>query len=255
MSNLISFLAQFITSYWSCFLIFLHFKEYDVCLITVYVILLISDLFSSAILVLYLTQELYYDSDTATIIFHSSTMALFICSLFGAVIADSWFGKFKTIFWLLIVYAIGISIIAIGSFKVWNLPAKELTMIGLALYALGSGGVKPCLTAFGGEQFQLPEQSTQLNKFFSIMFFVGSFGSIVSAVVTPLLRRTECFDSDQCFVAAYGLPAAFMCFSILVFLLGLSSYRFVSSPENKIVKILKCIGVGWSKKKSLIKDN
>lgn len=170
-------------------------------------------------------------------------MALFICSLFGAIIADSWWGKFKTIFWLLVIYTIGISIIAIGSFKVWNLPAKELTMVGLAFYALGSGGVKPCLAAFGGEQFQLPEQSTQLNKFFSIMFFVGSLGAIVSAFATPLLRQAECFDMNQCFVAAYGLPALFMCLSILILLLGFSNYRFVSSPENKIVKIAKCIGV------------
>lgn len=192
---------------------------------------------------MYLTQELKYDDDTATIIFHSSTMMLFAFSLFGAIIADSWWGKFKTIFWLLIVYTFGVSIIAIGSVTSWNLPAKEFTIIGLALYALGSGGVKTCIAAFGGEQFQGPNQSASLNKFFSTMFFIGSLGSILATLVTPLLRQEKCFSMDRCFLAAFGLPALFMLISVFIFVLGFSKYRFVSTPENTAVKVVQCIGV------------
>jgi solute carrier family 15 oligopeptide transporter 1 len=35
-------------------------------------------------------------------------------------------------------------------------------LIGLALIALGTGGIKPCVAAFGGDQFKLPEQERQL---------------------------------------------------------------------------------------------
>ena len=35
-------------------------------------------------------------------------------------------------------------------------------MIGLALIALGTGGIKPCVAAFGGDQFKLPNQERQL---------------------------------------------------------------------------------------------
>lgn len=36
--------------------------------------------------------------------------------------------------------------------------ARALTITGLFLIALGSGGIKPCVAAFGAEQFKMPEQ-------------------------------------------------------------------------------------------------
>ena len=42
-------------------------------------------------------------------------------------------------------------------------------MIGLALIALGTGGIKPCVAAFGGDQFKLPEQERQLQVPFKCM--------------------------------------------------------------------------------------
>jgi dipeptide/tripeptide permease len=39
---------------------------------------------------------------------------------------------------------------------------SEFSLIGLALIALGTGGIKPCVAAFGGDQFKLPEQERQL---------------------------------------------------------------------------------------------
>ena len=40
--------------------------------------------------------------------------------------------------------------------------SSEFSLIGLALIALGTGGIKPCVAAFGGDQFKLPEQERQL---------------------------------------------------------------------------------------------
>jgi dipeptide/tripeptide permease len=39
---------------------------------------------------------------------------------------------------------------------------REFSMIGLLLIAFGTGGIKPCVAAFGGDQFQLPEQERPL---------------------------------------------------------------------------------------------
>ena len=40
--------------------------------------------------------------------------------------------------------------------------SREFSLIGLALIALGTGGIKPCVASFGGDQFKLPEQEAQL---------------------------------------------------------------------------------------------
>lgn len=50
-----------------------------------------------AILVLYLTLKLDYDEDTATVLYHSFTTLVYFCCVIGAIISDSWWGKFKTV--------------------------------------------------------------------------------------------------------------------------------------------------------------
>lgn len=99
--------------------------------------------------------------------------------MFGAIIADSFVGKFRTIFYISIVYAIGQVVLTIGSIGdtsngnegIEGLPAQAFAYIGLLLIALGTGGIKPCVASFGGEQFKLPEQSDSMKSFFS-MFYV-----------------------------------------------------------------------------------
>lgn len=55
---------------------------------------------------------------------------------------------------LSIVYVCGSFFITIGAVEPWNMPQATFTFIGLSLIALGSGGIKPCVSAFGGDQFE-----------------------------------------------------------------------------------------------------
>lgn len=69
------------------------------------------------------------------------------------------------------------------------LGAGELAgpMIGLFLIALGTGGIKPCVSAFGGDQFT-SDQSHLLQSFFSVFYFAINAGSLLSMLITPALR-------------------------------------------------------------------
>lgn len=196
----------------------------------------------SEILLLYLIK-LNYNEDSAAIIFHLSATFAYLCSIFGAIIADGWLGKYKTIFWFSIVYAVGCSVVAIGSVEPWRLPSKKFTLVGLALTAIGSGGIKPCVSAFGGEQFKLPEQANQLVKFFSIFYFFVNIGSVLTDIVTPLLVDTSCFGMSKCFPAGFGLPAILMVSSIIIFVSGQSMYKKIRPQGNMLVKVCMCIGV------------
>ena len=62
------------------------------------------------------------------------------------------------------------------------------SLIGLFLIAVGTGGIKPCVAAFGGDQFKLPEQQRQLQTFFSIFYFSINAGSLISTFITPIFR-------------------------------------------------------------------
>lgn len=60
-------------------------------------------------------------------------------------------------------------------------------MIGLFLIALGTGGIKPCVSAFGGDQFT-SDQTHLIQSFFSVFYFAINAGSLLSMLITPVLR-------------------------------------------------------------------
>ena len=62
------------------------------------------------------------------------------------------------------------------------------SFFGLALLAVGTGGIKPCVSSFGGDQFDA-HHLEQISRFFSIFYFVVNAGSVLSMVITPILRK------------------------------------------------------------------
>ena len=75
---------------------------------------------------------------------------------------------------------------------------REFSLLGLALIAVGTGGIKPCVSAFGGDQFKLPEQERQLQTFFSVFYFAINAGSLISTALTPILRYLETIFMVYC---------------------------------------------------------
>ncbi|XP_053680157.1 peptide transporter family 1-like [Anopheles nili] len=195
------------------------------------------------VLALYLTQKLSYTTDTATVIYHIFTSLAYFFPMMGAILADSWLGKFKTILYLSMVYCAGSTLIALGAIPPLNLPATSMTVLGLLFIAVGSGGIKPCVSAFGGDQFKLPEQAAQLAKFFSLFYFAINAGSLISTTLTPILREdVHCFGDSSCFPLAFGVPAVLMIMSIVIFVCGRTLYTIKKPSGNMIVLVFKCIG-------------
>ncbi|XP_013115811.1 peptide transporter family 1 isoform X2 [Stomoxys calcitrans] len=207
------------------------------------------------ILVLYLSRQLDYSDDTATVIFHIFTMFVYFLCILGAIISDSWLGKFKTILYLSLVYVCGSVLITLGAIPPLNLPATTFTMLGLSLIALGSGGIKPCVSAFGGDQFKMPEQIKQMTTFFSLFYFSINAGSLISTTVTPILREdVACFGEKECYSLAFGVPAVLMAVSIVIFVLGRPLYKSKPPAGNMVVLVSKTIGnaisTKWKEKKT-----
>lgn len=134
--------------------------------------------------------------------------------------------------------------IALGAVPTLNLPAEVMTVIGLLLIGIGSGGIKPCVAAFGGDQFKIPEQAKQLATFFSIFYFAINAGSLISTYLMPVLREdVHCFGQTSCFSLAFGVPGVLMIVSIGIFIGGKSLYIVKKPAGNVIVEVTKCIAV------------
>ncbi|XP_077280577.1 solute carrier family 15 member 2 isoform X2 [Temnothorax americanus] len=192
------------------------------------------------VLSLYLFNMLGYSEDTSTIIYHVFTCFVYFFPLLGAIISDSWLGKFNTIFYLSIIYALGQVILSLSAAPTIGLPAREFSMLGLFLIAVGTGGIKPCVSAFGGDQFILPQQEVQLAMFFSLFYFSINTGSLISTLLTPVIRETKCFGGD-CYFVAFLVPACLMILSIVIFVSGKRLYKIVNPSGNLIVKVTKCV--------------
>ena len=137
------------------------------------------------ILSIYLTDKLMYREDEASSIFHLFVFGAYFFPLIGSILSDQFIGKFKTIVYLSLVYIIGHCVKTVASLTSFpSIPGKELTFIGLTLIALGTGGIKPCVAAFAGDQFVLPDQSRQLQSFFSIFYMFINLGSLFSTIIT-----------------------------------------------------------------------
>lgn len=98
----------------------------------------------TAIQVLYLKNKLGYSENDATVQYHGFTSFVYFMCFFGGILSDIWLGKFKTILYLSIVYAIGSTIVSISATPIFDLmTSKTAFTVGLLLVALGSGGIKP----------------------------------------------------------------------------------------------------------------
>ncbi|XP_013189412.1 peptide transporter family 1 isoform X1 [Amyelois transitella] len=194
------------------------------------------------ILSLYLRDKLGYSDNGATVIYHVFTMFAYFFPLVGAMIADGWLGRFRTILYLSLVYAAGTILISLTAMPPVSLPPLEFTIFALLLIAFGTGGIKPCVSAFGGDQFKLPEQERYLGYFFSLFYFSINAGSLISTFLTPILRAdVHCFGENDCYSLAFGVPGILMIVSILFFVAGKKLYIIKNPAGNVIGRVGTCI--------------
>lgn len=89
-------------------------------------------------------------------------------------------------------------------------PLRALTMTGLFLIAVGSGGIKACDAAFGGDQFKLPQQQEQMDSYFSNFYICINIGMFLALFIVPAFRDTNCFDDYDCYPLAFLISAVTM---------------------------------------------
>src|SRR6267142_1311726 len=112
--------------------------------------------------------------------YHAFVWAVYFIPFFGAIISDAWLGKYRTILILSIVYCFGHLVLALDSTR-FGLG------LGLSLIAIGSGGIKPCVSANVGDQFGATNQHL-LTRVFSWFYFSINFGSAFSTMLIPWMR-------------------------------------------------------------------
>lgn len=148
--------------------------------------------------------------------FSQFVSAVYFLPILGAILAECFLGKFNTIFWLSIVYCAGHFVLALND-------TRTGLMIGLGLIALGSGGIKPCVSANVGDQFGESNKHL-LPKIFGWFYFSINAGSFLSTILCPLLLNSPGWGPRY----AFGLPGIAMVIATIFFWAGRK--KFVHIP-------------------------
>ncbi|CAJ0566904.1 unnamed protein product, partial [Mesorhabditis spiculigera] len=194
-----------------------------------------------SVLTLYLINILKYSANTATILYHSFNVLCYGSPMIGSIIADGYIGKFWTIFFISIFYACGQIALAVAStFGPTSSLHPWLDLLGLFVIGMGTGGIKPCVSAFGGDQFK-QHYLLMISIYFSVFYFTINAGSTISSFISPIMRSQPCLGHDSCYPLSFGIPAILMIVAVGIFMLGSPLYKKVPPKENTIFRVLAAI--------------
>ena len=144
-------------------------------------------------------------------VFHSFVIGVYFFPLLGGWLSDRFFGKYHTVLWFSLLYCAGHAMLALFEGN------RTGFYCGLFLIALGSGGIKPLVVSFVGDQF------TQANKHLAKIVFDGfywtiNFGSFFASLLMPIFLR------EYGAGVAFGIPGILMGVATLVFWMGRRLY-------------------------------
>jgi POT family proton-dependent oligopeptide transporter len=163
------------------------------------------------ILTSYMVSSLLYQDRDATTYFHVFVAATYLTPLLGGWIADRFWGRYRTILWISLAYVLGHGVLA-----AWETRAG--LFVGLSLIAMGAGGIKPCVSAFVGDQFRESEQDL-MRRVYGWFYWSINLGSAAAYLVIPVLLRSH---GPR---VAFALPGVFMAIALAVFWAGTRHYR------------------------------
>ena len=184
------------------------------------------------ILIIFMTNHLLDSNQSvdnmsnteATYWYHIFTSAVYFTPILGALIADIFLGKYKTILILSLIYCFGHLSLAI------NETRMGLTL-GLTLIAIGAGGIKPCVSAHVGDQFG-KSNSKLISKVFSWFYLAINFGAFVSTMLTPYLLNQ--YGPS----IAFGIPGILMLIATYLFWIGRNTFIHVPPKGIHFLKDL-----------------
>ncbi len=146
--------------------------------------------------------------------YHLFTTAVYFFPIFGALLADIVLGKYLTIMILSVVYCAGHGVLAMMGSTAWlDLSPGIVLAIGLVLISVGSGGIKPCVSAHVGDQFG-KQNANLLEKVFGWFYFSINTGAFLSTLLTPWLL--EWYGPHW----AFGVPGVLMAIATFAFWMG-----------------------------------
>ncbi|BAT88369.1 protein NRT1/ PTR FAMILY 8.2-like [Vigna umbellata] len=201
-------------------------------------------------LVLYFKNRLNQHSATASKNVSNWSGTCYITPLIGAFLADSYLGRYWTIAVFSIIYAIGMTLLTLSA----SVPGMKPTCHGeekchattldsaicfLALYliALGTGGIKPCVSSYGADQFDDTDSVEKEHKssFFNWFYFSINIGALIASSLLVWIQDNVGWGWG------FGIPAVTMAIAVVSFFSGTRLYRNQKPGGSALTRICQVV--------------
>ncbi|XP_022934122.1 protein NRT1/ PTR FAMILY 8.2-like [Cucurbita moschata] len=200
-------------------------------------------------LVNYLQIRLNMDNVAASNSVTSWSGTCYITPLIGAFLADAYLGRYWTIASFSILYVFGMTSLTMAASVPGLKPSCDstgchptggqtaATFIALYLIALGTGGIKPCVSSFGADQFDETDEVERKKKssFFNWFYFSINVGAMIASSVLVWIQMNVGWGWG------FGVPAVAMAIAVVFFFSGSSLYRLQKPAGSPLTRILQVI--------------
>lgn len=179
----------------------------------------------------------------------------YITPILGAVIADQWWGKYKTILVFAGIYMVGDILLTLTSMPDsiragGALPGLVISMI---IIGLGTGGIKSNVSPMVAEQYQrnrpfvrklksgrevLVDRDATIQSIFNWFYWAINIGSLSAIATTELEHNVD-------FWPAYLLPTLMFIVCIFMFWLGRNKYVHTKPTGSVLLKAARCMRLAF----------
>ncbi|XP_022641640.1 protein NRT1/ PTR FAMILY 8.1-like [Vigna radiata var. radiata] len=187
----------------------------------------------------------------------------YITPILGAFLADSYLGRYWTIATFSTIYVVGMVLLTFSATIPGIKPACDANgchptsaetaacFVGLYLIALGTGGIKPCVSSFGADQFDDNDETERLRKssFFNWFYFSINIGSLIASSALVWIQTNVGWGWG------FGVPAVAMMIAIIFFFIGSRWYRLQRPGGSTITRICQVIVAACRKSRLKVPDD
>mmetsp|Transcript_33294 Transcript_33294/g.78958 ORF Transcript_33294/g.78958 Transcript_33294/m.78958 type:complete len:662 (+) Transcript_33294:161-2146(+) len=174
----------------------------------------------------------------------------YLTPLLGAYLADARWGRYRTILVFSAIYCLGMAAMAAQAGVPGLHPPRgepstsaQLGVLYTALYiiALGTGGIKPNVSAFGADQFDEhdPQDAKDKKSFFMWFYFTVNCGSLIGTTAVVYVQE------QVSWAIGYAVPAIALLVAICSFLIGSPKYRHVRPAGSPFVRIFQVLQAAY----------
>ncbi|KAM1698024.1 hypothetical protein ACFX14_029202 [Malus domestica] len=204
----------------------------------------------SSNLVIYFKTQLNQTSAVAAKNNSNWSGTCYLTPLLGAFLADAYLGRYKTIASFSIIYVIGMTLLTMSASVPGMKPTcvskddchanggqTAATFIALYLIALGTGGIKPCVSSYGADQFDDDDEVEKKHKgsFFNWFYFSINVGALIASSVLVWIQDNVGWGWG------FGVPAVAMAIAVLSFFSGTRLYRNQKPGGSPVTRIIQVV--------------